>query len=201
MIKKNNLKALISFITILSLLLSLTIPAFATGTSASLLLITPVGQQPDVNICWAACDASMINYMKITNHTAKDIAITYYGSNYNQEIQPYDNINKVLPSYHLPIAYGYNLTSPSPDVILKTLTLNYGGVNGYTICATYAPVSGGDKHICLITAINTITHTFTIMDPWDASFKTFTYTDNTYSFKESNGATYQCVAYGGPPLN
>lgn len=139
--------------------------------------VSYVTQLPDDKICWAATLACIVNYVKGTSLTAKQVAKAKNGAtDYNHGL--YD---KTMNSEYN-MNYKYHNYKPSDNVMLTNIK------NGYPIYGSFTWTNG--RHAVTIYGINVLAGCIMIMDPKFGA---------TTSYLSSNGYTY-VSSYSGTTL-
>ena len=143
--------------------------------------VSYVTQIPDDQICWAATLACIVNYVKGTSLTAKQVAKAKNGAtNYNQPMYDKTAISFMNSEYNM--NYKYHNYKPSDNVMLTNIK------NGYPIYGSFTWTNG--RHAVTIYGINVIAGRIMIMDPEFGA---------TTSYLSSSGYTY-VSSYSGTTL-
>ena len=129
-------------------------------------------------ICWAASIACIVNYKKGTNHTAIDVAKKHYGeTNFNRSLPFGDEVGILRWDYYL-LLYSYKAQAPSGGVISRNIRADY------PIFGTFR-VSNGNGHACVISGVDIIKGTITVMDP-EVGFCGGTVTSSGYQYSRTD---------------
>lgn len=118
--------------------------------------VSYVSQNPPSNICWAASIACIVNYKKGNNFTAKQVAQSHYGSDYNKGISVGDEA-EILQKYGL--NYTTRTIFPADGVIFSNIK------NDYPVYATVGSYNNDTDHDVVIYAINISSPYLYVMDP------------------------------------
>ena len=141
--------------------------------------------QGSYNICWAACIASIVNYLSGTDLDAVDVAVMYYGSNWNQGLSPYTEDDILRQAYGL--SY-YCVNVPSTQSAAFNL-FKYNIQRNRPIYANFLYLSSG--HASVIYGVEDAAGYVYIMEP-NTGFWTLQYSSSLgyYFILPSNNRTY-----------
>lgn len=144
--------------------------------------IPAVDQYSDDNICWAACAACIVNYLTGTQLTAKDVAMRYYGYDYNKTANSYE-VEVMLKKY-------YDIDYLSYRVVISDYVIYRNLLDHYPIYISWERVDGKKPgHACVLYGIDTYSGTISIMNPKGAYFQTAEAADGTYVFRSITSGT------------
>lgn len=136
-----------------------------------------VSQKPYENLCWAACAASIVNFLKNKNYTAVQVAQRYYGESDYNRILHHGLQDDLLLRFGVR-EYLYKAKVPSSGVLLNNIQ------QGYPVQATfsYRKYTSIYYHETVIYGMNIASGITYIMDP--------EYGFCSASYSSSNKLTY-----------
>lgn len=154
--------------------------------------VSYVTQLPYNKICWAATTACIVNYVKGTSLTAKQVAIAKWGSTDfdNEGLSTKNSVSFMNSKYNM--GYTYHNYVPSDDVMLSNIQ------KGYPIWGSF--VNSNSRHAVTIYGINVIAGRIMIMNPTSGATTGYassggytfvsSYSGNTFTFENAGCKTW-----------
>ena len=145
--------------------------------------VSHVSQQPYDNICWAACVASISNYLSGSNLSAGRVAINYFtATNFNIQLEPEYIPNQISAYSGYAYPYILDLDEITSSAMYRNLSLNY---------PIYGRFQYHNKgHACVIYAVYVSTSSFYVMDPYSGFYQGEFKTATSYGDFVNDGYYY-----------